>query len=74
MLCFTRKAHAENEREWTRDIWNHWFDEVFPPTPIASDESSEEDEEEEEEEDPFQMKEEEKLTSVAVTSRTLLSC
>ncbi|XP_014672870.1 PREDICTED: uncharacterized protein LOC106813278 [Priapulus caudatus] len=21
---------AENDREWVRDIWNQWFDEVFP--------------------------------------------
>ncbi|KAM9294421.1 tetratricopeptide repeat protein 6 [Gastrophryne carolinensis] len=22
----------ENTREWVRNIWNHWFDEVFPPS------------------------------------------
>ena len=26
---------APNEREWVRDIWNAWFDGVFPPTPRA---------------------------------------
>ncbi|KAL3878456.1 hypothetical protein ACJMK2_030805 [Sinanodonta woodiana] len=28
-----------NVREWVRDIWNTWFDEVFPPTPEDSEES-----------------------------------
>ncbi|XP_071949677.1 uncharacterized protein [Antedon mediterranea] len=27
-------------REWARDIWNDWFDEVFPPTEVDSDEES----------------------------------
>jgi hypothetical protein len=26
---------APVEREWVRDIWNTWFDEVFPPIPPA---------------------------------------
>jgi len=26
---------APNEREWVREIWNAWFDGVFPPTPRA---------------------------------------
>jgi hypothetical protein len=29
------EAAAPVEREWVRDIWNTWFDEVFPPTPPA---------------------------------------
>ena len=53
-----RRSRAENEREWTRDIWNKWFDQVYPPTPAESDWESEE--EEEEEEDLFLLKEEEK--------------
>lgn len=28
------------EREWVREIWNKWFDEVFPPTPDNSEEES----------------------------------
>ncbi|XP_073410285.1 tetratricopeptide repeat protein 6 isoform X2 [Dendrobates tinctorius] len=23
---------CQDVREWVRDIWNHWFDEVFPPS------------------------------------------
>ncbi|XP_069587985.1 uncharacterized protein [Ranitomeya imitator] len=23
---------GQDVREWVRDIWNHWFDEVFPPS------------------------------------------
>ena len=58
-MFLLRKARAENEREWTRDIWNKWFDEVFPPTPVESEVSSDEDEDyEDEQDDPFQMKEE----------------
>lgn len=36
---------AENEREWVRDIWNEWFDQIFPPTPEESEWSEEEEEE-----------------------------
>ena len=57
VVCF-RRARAENEREWARDIWNKWFDQVFPPTPAESEWESEE--EEEEEEDLFALKDEEK--------------
>uniref|UniRef100_A0A8C5QLP0 Tetratricopeptide repeat domain 6 n=1 Tax=Leptobrachium leishanense TaxID=445787 RepID=A0A8C5QLP0_9ANUR len=36
-------GHPEEEnREWVREIWNKWFNEVFPPTP-ASLETHEED-------------------------------
>ncbi|XP_077118709.1 tetratricopeptide repeat protein 6 isoform X2 [Ranitomeya variabilis] len=24
--------YGQDVREWVRDIWNHWFDEVFPPS------------------------------------------
>lgn len=24
-------------REWVRDMWNGWFDQVFPPTPSESE-------------------------------------
>ncbi|XP_061164225.1 uncharacterized protein LOC133173256 [Saccostrea echinata] len=27
-----------DQREWVRDIWNVWFDQVFPPTPSESEE------------------------------------
>lgn len=39
-MLFSRKE--SNEREWVRGIWNKWFDEVFPPTPIpgGSDENN----------------------------------
>ncbi|XP_023933515.1 uncharacterized protein LOC106162457 [Lingula anatina] len=33
-----RGYNGEDEREWTRDIWNAWFDEVFPPTQSERDE------------------------------------
>ncbi|XP_013415730.1 uncharacterized protein LOC106177489 [Lingula anatina] len=33
-----RGYKGEDEREWTRDIWNAWFDEVFPPTQSERDE------------------------------------
>ena len=26
-----------NVREWIRDVWEKWFEEVFPPTPLGSD-------------------------------------
>ena len=32
----------DDTREWVRDIWNRWFDEVFPPTPEDSDYTDEE--------------------------------
>ncbi|XP_060594169.1 uncharacterized protein LOC132748578 isoform X2 [Ruditapes philippinarum] len=32
----------DDTREWVRDIWNTWFDEVFPPTPEDSDYEEEE--------------------------------
>ncbi|KAL4230368.1 cytochrome c oxidase subunit 1 [Mactra antiquata] len=32
----------DDTREWVRDIWNVWFDEVFPPTPEESDYEEEE--------------------------------
>ncbi|OCT68656.1 uncharacterized protein ttc6.L [Xenopus laevis] len=35
-------------REWVRDIWNTWFDEVFPPSSASSDN---------EEEQPFRISE-----------------
>ncbi|XP_053567312.1 tetratricopeptide repeat protein 6 [Bombina bombina] len=28
-------------REWVRDIWNKWFDEVFPPSPASVEETFE---------------------------------
>ncbi|XP_074650504.1 uncharacterized protein LOC141905524 isoform X2 [Tubulanus polymorphus] len=31
-------SSSENEREWVRDIWNEWFDEVFPPESESDDE------------------------------------
>ncbi|XP_056011741.1 uncharacterized protein LOC125682590 isoform X3 [Ostrea edulis] len=31
-----------DQREWVRDIWNVWFDQVFPPTPSESEEEEEE--------------------------------
>ncbi|WAR00024.1 TTC6-like protein [Mya arenaria] len=39
-----RKGKRKNAdlREWTRDIWNNWFDEVYPPTPEDSDYEEEE--------------------------------
>ena len=33
----------EDTREWARDIWNIWFDEVYPPTPEDSDYEEEDD-------------------------------
>ena len=27
----------DDTREWVRDIWNKWFDKVFPPTPPDSE-------------------------------------
>nr|KAG5709228.1 hypothetical protein BaRGS_017980 [Batillaria attramentaria] len=36
------KKRSAEEREWTRDIWNKWFDEVFPPTPTGSEDEDEE--------------------------------
>ncbi|XP_046576439.1 LOW QUALITY PROTEIN: uncharacterized protein LOC124284394 [Haliotis rubra] len=32
-----RYTPSEDEREWARDIWNVWFDQVYPPTPTESD-------------------------------------
>ena len=32
----------DDTREWVRDIWNRWFDEVYPPTPEDSDYTDEE--------------------------------
>ncbi|CAN0412404.1 unnamed protein product [Lampetra planeri] len=31
-----RIPEDESPREWVRDIWNRWFDEVFPPQPKPS--------------------------------------
>lgn len=43
MLCNVLLARGNDDtREWVRDIWNHWFDEVFPPTPEDSDYEEEE--------------------------------
>ena len=33
--------NMEGEREWARDIWNEWFDEVFPPEAEEEDDSDE---------------------------------
>ncbi|CAL1530862.1 unnamed protein product [Lymnaea stagnalis] len=33
-----RIPSGEEERGWVRRIWNTWFDEVFPPTPVDSEE------------------------------------
>ena len=38
-LCYRKD---DDTREWVRDIWNTWFDEVFPPTPEESDYEEEE--------------------------------
>ncbi|XP_076446152.1 uncharacterized protein LOC143283739 isoform X2 [Babylonia areolata] len=32
-----RMPKEAEEREWVRDIWNRWFDEVFPSTPVDSE-------------------------------------
>jgi len=37
---------GESDREWVRDVWNRWFDELFPPTPGRQSETSEETKEE----------------------------
>ncbi|KAM4690484.1 tetratricopeptide repeat protein 6 [Rhinophrynus dorsalis] len=40
--CFAQKHGGVNPnqevREWVRDIWNNWFDEVFPPSRLSQDE------------------------------------
>ncbi|XP_052281417.1 uncharacterized protein LOC127878913 isoform X2 [Dreissena polymorpha] len=36
------KKKEADTREWVRDIWNTWFDEVYPPTPEDSDYEEEE--------------------------------
>ena len=36
-------SKSADEREWVRDIWNQWFDEVFPPTPVDSEDDFEDD-------------------------------
>ena len=40
--------YEDDTREFARDIWNRWFDEVYPPTP----DDSEDEEDEIDEEDP----------------------
>jgi hypothetical protein len=37
VMCPCRAKNEENEREWVRKIWNIWFDQVFPPTPVDSE-------------------------------------
>ncbi len=37
---------AGDEREFARNIWNAWFDHVYPPTPAESDWEDEEESEE----------------------------
>ncbi|XP_064609394.1 LOW QUALITY PROTEIN: uncharacterized protein LOC135473473 [Liolophura sinensis] len=36
------KGPDADTREWVRDVWNMWFDQVFPPSPDHSDEEDEE--------------------------------
>ena len=38
-----RMPRSADVREWVRDIWNKWFDEVFPPTPDESEAESDDD-------------------------------
>ena len=46
LLCTPLFRTTDELREWTRNIWNEWFDEVFPATPAESDWSEEEDNQE----------------------------
>ena len=61
-MPFTRKD--SDTREWVRNIWNVWFDEVFPPTP---EDSEEEEEEELTEEQMAEREEAEKQKKRSVT-------
>lgn len=36
IINMCRWESGSNEREWIRDIWTQWFNEVFPPTPKQS--------------------------------------
>lgn len=38
-LCYRQDA---NTREWVRDVWNIWFDQVFLPSPEHSDDEDDE--------------------------------
>ncbi|KAK7097844.1 uncharacterized protein [Littorina saxatilis] len=40
---FKRKPKESDEREWVRDVWNKWFDEVYPPPPPDSEDDFEDD-------------------------------
>ena len=46
-----RKSFSDQTevREFVRDIWNKWFDQIFPPTPAESDWESDEEYEDYEE-------------------------
>lgn len=41
LFCWLSSKECD-QREWVRDIWNVWFDQVFPPTPSESEEEEEE--------------------------------
>ena len=50
-----------------RDIWNRWFDEVFPPTPEDSDYTEEEDVTEEQTEEKLEEeKKKKRFVSAAI--------
>ena len=41
-FCFCCSSGLfENEREWVRNIWNGWFDNIYPPTPHESTDEDE---------------------------------
>ena len=49
-----------DQREWVRDIWNGWFDQVFPPTPSESEDEEPEDPQDEQVSPTREEKEKEK--------------
>ncbi|CAG2247704.1 Tetratricopeptide repeat protein 6 [Mytilus edulis] len=54
------------ERDWVRDMWNGWFDELYPPTPEVS--SDEEEEEEQAAMSPRKEEKQEKKRKESITS------
>lgn len=54
-----------DQREWVRDIWNTWFDELYPPTPEMS---SDEEEEEQTPSSPRKEEKQEKKRKDSITS------
>ncbi|XP_078324094.1 uncharacterized protein LOC111124594 isoform X6 [Crassostrea virginica] len=64
-----RKMPQEcDQREWVRDIWNGWFDQVFPPTPSESEDEEPEDPQDEQVSPTREEKEKEKKRKDSLSS------